>query len=116
MLGGVGDDSYYPGFLLGPGDYDEERRLLGAFGVHAPEFPVDIFLYIASTLVLPLYNLVNVPNVQKSIDTLGLDPKALQDYQGKFWVAYWVVTALIAAPSIVVAIVAWIRRKKLGRV
>jgi hypothetical protein len=109
MLGGIGMDACYPGFLSGRGGYEEEKHLLNAFHCNASEFPLDIVLYIGSAL-LSLFLLFNA-TTRKIIlfNPSGMIGAAyLEQIQVIRLTVTYVILCLIYAGAL-------LRRTKLGR-
>lgn len=51
MLGGRGRSAYFPGALVEPGAYAQERELFRSLGISNVEMPLDI---VATVLTIPL--------------------------------------------------------------
>lgn len=103
ILGAAGRDAFYPGFQPGPGTYLLERNILRSAGVETKEFPFDIAVLFG----ILVFGLVMHGSQAEFYGSIGVDYDAEQALYG----------ALISAPILVVLmIVAWIRRGRLGRV
>jgi hypothetical protein len=107
MLGASGNVAQYPGFVPGAGHYAEERRILSEVGLQTAEFPLDIAVVLASML-LSLFNYRVQIEVYEKLNWVHSDYPSPGVLLGN--------AAFSVVVTVAVALVALVRRKRLGRV
>lgn len=107
MLGATGPDAYYPGFVSGPGGYSQEKTILNALGLEIWEFPLDFTIIVASILL----GLFLDYKLYFSNELDGFIYKPDLVIPEMVYIGFGVNVIL----GISIAVVSWIRRKKLGR-
>jgi hypothetical protein len=105
MLGATGHDAYYPGFVPGPGAYEQERKILNTLGLELREFPLDIAVLLGSFLLTLL-------TYRSQLEFLG---KVTPNYHTPGTHFLRVQIAIMVVITLTLTVVSSIRRKKLGR-
>jgi hypothetical protein len=107
-LGETGRAACYPGFASGPGFYVQEKKILNAFGFEMREFPVDIAVIVGSVLLTAL----TYSKQMEFYKGLGMSDAQLQQMLD---MQQTTDLSIMGATFAILAIVSWMRRKKLGR-
>jgi len=100
MLGGKGRGAGRPDLLPGTGAYGREREILGPFGLAGSEFPLDLAVFPSTVWIMGALMLAS------AFHSTQITPASPQI------ISVLLILFLIFGS---ISLIAWVRRKKLGR-